>query len=148
MHLWSGKKHQARCVWGNHANDQTMKVILSIHHNFTLMVCCFSVSPCQQLMLEISVFYTHLQSEKRQMPKQNFVKSFFKSMTAFQNRSFSGDDSCSSECWSLCQWLTHPDIRTSLKMKNLSLSTSISYGQKWRQAEQVEQARQVCWLRF
>lgn len=60
------------------SSKKTMKVIFtSIHHNFTLIVCCYSVSLRQQWMLEISVFYTHLQSEARQMPKQNFVQSCF-----------------------------------------------------------------------
>jgi len=44
--------------------QKRMKVILFIRYHFTAMV-----SPCQQLILEISVFFTHLLSEKRQMPK-------------------------------------------------------------------------------
>jgi len=57
--------------------QKRMKVILFIRYHFTLMVCCFSVSPCQQLMLEISVFFTHLLSEKKTNAKVKLFSKFF-----------------------------------------------------------------------
>lgn len=53
-------------------NDESH--LMSFHYNFTLIVCsqCFTMSAVDV----ISVYYTHLQSEGRQMPKQNFILSF------------------------------------------------------------------------